>query len=124
MVVQVKFFPLLSGFQPVGSKSLKLPHSGNNDLDNLASTQTPEIRLPLMRRSMFRIAIPSWRAGSKQPVAPVEERKISRDEIQSLFGGELSSRKFRFRKMTDHEKWQVGMSDRMRDALNKKANLA
>lgn len=73
---------------------------------------------------MLRIAVPAWRAGPKRVKNLNEISRVSRDELQSLFGGDLTRRKVCFRKLTAREKWRIDMSDRTRDALSQKANVA
>jgi hypothetical protein len=69
--------------------------------------------------SLLRIAIPSWRAiGIQYRPAPVEETaSLSREEIQSLFQGELSPNARRRQSLTDWEQQEKSLADRMRRAL-------
>jgi len=73
---------------------------------------------------MLRIAVPAWRVSSNPMANTNDVRNLSRDEMQSLFRGDLKRKTLRFRRMTDHEKWQMDMSSRLRDALSRKINLA
>lgn len=67
--------------------------------------------------SFLRIAIPSWRSIGIQyrPEPAPEPASLSREEIQSLFHGELkpASR----RKLTEGEEREQSLADRMRKAL-------
>lgn len=69
--------------------------------------------------SFLRIAIPSWRAiGIQYRPEPVEEStSLSREEIQSLFRGELNPNAGKHRNLTDWEQQEQSLADRMRRAL-------
>ncbi|HQU68646.1 MAG TPA: hypothetical protein PLI43_10665 [Albidovulum sp.] len=69
--------------------------------------------------SFLRIAIPSWRAiGIQYQPEPVEEgTSLSREEIQSLFRGELNPNAGKRQNLTDWEQQEQSLADRMRRAL-------
>lgn len=69
--------------------------------------------------SFLRIAIPSWRAiGIQYQPEPAEETtSLSREEIQALFRGELSPDTDKDRFLTDWERQEKSLADRMRRAL-------
>lgn len=69
--------------------------------------------------SFLRIAIPSWRAIGIQyrPETPDEETTLSREEIQSLFHGELSPNARKRAVLTDWEQQEKSLAGKMRQAL-------
>ena len=69
--------------------------------------------------SFLRIAIPSWRSiGIQYRPEPVEEStSLSREEIQSLFKGELSSKSAPRNPLTDGEVREKSLAEKMRQAL-------
>ncbi len=69
--------------------------------------------------SFLRIAIPSWRSiGIQYRPEPVEESTaLSREEIQSLFKGELSSKSAPRNPLTDGEEREKSLAEKMRQAL-------
>ncbi len=68
--------------------------------------------------SFLRIAIPSWRSIGIQyrPEPVAEPASLSREEIQSLFHGELRPAS-RAPKLTEAEEREQSLADRMRKAL-------
>ncbi len=68
--------------------------------------------------SFLRIAIPSWRSiGIQYRPEPKEEpTSLSREEIQTLFRGELTPKSPR-RQLTDWEEGEQSLAERMREAL-------
>lgn len=69
--------------------------------------------------SSFRIAVPSWRSvGINTNAAPVAEHPaLSREEIQSLFHGELNGRVRRKPGLTPREEQEKSLARRIRSAL-------
>lgn len=67
----------------------------------------------------FRIAVPSWRAvGINTNPEPVAELPaLSREEIQSLFQGELNGRVRRKSGLTPREEQEKSLALRIRSAL-------
>lgn len=67
----------------------------------------------------FRIAVPSWRAvGINTNAAPVlEHPALSREEIQTLFHGELNGRVRRKPGLTPREEQEKSLAMRIRSAL-------
>ncbi len=69
--------------------------------------------------SYLRIEIPSWRfVGIRLERKPVPEEKpsgLSREEIQTLFQGDLNPKAKR--KLTDYEEREQALQSRIRDAL-------
>jgi hypothetical protein len=69
--------------------------------------------------SYLRIAIPSWRfVGIRLERKPAPEQKpsgLSREEIQTLFHGDLNPRTQR--KLTEFEEREQALQTRIRDAL-------
>ncbi|KAB2884781.1 MAG: hypothetical protein F9K34_07675 [Albidovulum sp.] len=67
----------------------------------------------------FRIAVPAWRTGggntNAEPVAEVPT--LSREEIQSLFHGELADRVRRRSALTVREEQERSLARRIRAAL-------
>lgn len=73
--------------------------------------------------SLLRIAIPSWRSIGIQ-YRPADEddtvslsRSLSREEIQSLFRGELSPKARNRQTLTDRELQEKSLADKLRRAL-------
>lgn len=69
--------------------------------------------------SFLRIAVPSWRAvGISMQVEPEPEAPtLSREEIQSLFYGELNGSMPGKRKLTRAEEREKNLAERIRQAL-------
>lgn len=69
--------------------------------------------------SFLRIAIPSWRAIGIQyrPADEDETASLSREEIQSLFQGELSPKGRKRHMLTDWEQREKSLADKLRRAL-------
>lgn len=69
--------------------------------------------------SSFRIAVPSWRSvGINTAPEPVAEASgLSREEIQSLFHGELNGRVRRKPGLTPREEQEQSLAMRIRLAL-------
>lgn len=67
-------------------------------------------------RSFLRIAIPSWRFVGIHLERDAEPETVSREEIQTLFQGELASRA-RKRKLTEQEERDQSVANRLRQAL-------
>jgi hypothetical protein len=69
--------------------------------------------------SFLRIAIPSWRSiGIQYRAEPVEQStSLSREEIQSLFHGELSQKSAKRSPLTDGEEREKSLAEKMRQAL-------
>lgn len=67
----------------------------------------------------FRIAVPSWRAvGINTNAEPAAEHPaLSREEIQSLFHGELNGRVRRKSGLTPREEQEKSLARRIRSAL-------
>lgn len=84
------------------------------DLALSQSSYVPMFSAP----SFLRIAIPSWRAiGIQYRPEPEEETAtLSREEIQSLFDGELRPKAQR-RRLTEWEEREKSLAQRMREAL-------
>lgn len=66
--------------------------------------------------SLLRIAIPSWRFVGIHIEPEPEPEPVSREEIQALFSGELTSRARR-RGLTDDEERQKSIALKIRRAL-------
>ncbi|MDI3335121.1 hypothetical protein QKW60_01770 [Defluviimonas aestuarii] len=66
--------------------------------------------------SLLRIAIPSWRFVGIHIEPEPEFETVSREEIQALFSGELTSRSRR-RGLTEDEEYQKSLSRKLRRAL-------
>ncbi|WP_347310061.1 hypothetical protein [Defluviimonas sp. SAOS-178_SWC] len=69
--------------------------------------------------SYLRIAVPSWRSvGNQQlPEPVVEQPTVSREELQSLFQGELNVRSKKKSKLTAREEQEKTLAKRIRRAL-------
>ena len=69
--------------------------------------------------SFLRIAIPSWRAIGIQvrPSLGEEPESLSREEIQRLFHGDLDPWARKRPPLTDREKQEKSLADKMRAAL-------
>ncbi len=67
-------------------------------------------------RSLLRIAIPSWRFVGIHVEPEPEPETVSREELQTLFHGELSP-KAQKRLLTDQETAEKSLADRIRQAL-------
>lgn len=67
----------------------------------------------------FRIAVPAWRSvGINTDPVPVDETPaLSREEIQSLFHGELADRMRRKSGLTPREEQERSIARRIRSAL-------
>ena len=65
----------------------------------------------------FRIAIPSWRRVGEVRPQIVEEPTLSREEIQSLFHGELNGKVRRKPVLTEREEEEKRLSRKLRAAL-------
>ncbi|MGB3317275.1 MAG: hypothetical protein WBB85_23050 [Albidovulum sp.] len=67
-------------------------------------------------RSFLRIAIPSWRFVGIHIEPDAEPVTLSKEELQTLFRGELSSRSKK-RVLTENEEQEQSVADRIRRAL-------
>lgn len=69
--------------------------------------------------SFLRIAIPSWRTIGIQyrPATEEEAASLSREEIQSLFHGELNPKGRKRHILTDWEQQEKSLADKLRRAL-------
>ncbi|SPH18296.1 hypothetical protein DEA8626_01831 [Defluviimonas aquaemixtae] len=69
--------------------------------------------------SFLRIAVPSWRSVgiNTQVEAEPESPTLSREEIQALFHGELNGRTPGKRRLTNTEKEERDLAERIRQAL-------
>lgn len=69
--------------------------------------------------SFLRIAIPTWRSLGIQYRADteVEPASLSREEIQSLFHGELSQKSTKRCVLTDAEAREKSLAEKLRQAL-------
>lgn len=69
--------------------------------------------------SFLRIAVPTWRSfGIHYRAEPVAEpSSLSREEIQSLFHGELSQRSAKRCVLTDAEVREKSLAEKLRQAL-------
>ncbi len=69
--------------------------------------------------SLLRIAIPSWRSIGIQyrPADEDDTASLSREEIQSLFQGELSPKARKRQTLTDRELQEKSLADKLRRAL-------
>lgn len=73
----------------------------------------------LNAQSYLRIAVPSWRSiGIHPQPEPVEEQPVvSREELQSLFHGELNGKAKRKSGLTAREEQEKSLARRIRRAL-------
>ncbi|MDH5530473.1 MAG: hypothetical protein OEY05_10570 [Paracoccaceae bacterium] len=70
------------------------------------------------QRGFLRIAIPSWRSvGLPQHSEPEPEKLLSREEIQSLFKGDLDPRNKKRSALTSREEQERSLALRLRKAL-------
>lgn len=69
--------------------------------------------------SYLRIAVPTWRSIGihHQPEPVVEQPTVSREEIQSLFHGELNGKAKKKSKLTAREEQEKSLARRIRRAL-------
>ena len=66
----------------------------------------------------FRIAIPSWRSvGIDVRAENADEPSVSREELQSLFHGELNGKVSKKSTLTALEEREASLSKRIRSAL-------
>lgn len=86
---------------------------------SLASSAPDFAASLLSAPSFLRIAVPSWRSvGINTKVeAETDAQKLSREEIQSLFHGELNGRTPGKRRLTKVEERETHLADRIRHAL-------
>ena len=68
---------------------------------------------------MLRIALPSWRTSNANWTTLSKPKKLSRNEMLSLFEKDLKVTKFGPGRLTDHEKWQMDVAARLRAALSR-----
>lgn len=88
-------------------------------MKSMAGAVPGSLRAVLPLPSSLRIAVPAWRTvGISINPAPVDETPIlSREEIQSLFHGELASRTRRNSGLTAREEQERSLARRIRSAL-------
>ncbi len=69
--------------------------------------------------SYLRIAVPTWRSIGihHQPEPVAEQPTVSREELQSLFHGELNGRAKKKSKLTPREEQEKTLAKRIRRAL-------
>lgn len=78
---------------------------------------TEDTAAPAKRRfSLIRIALPSWRVGSDPWDTSGDSDEVTRDELQSLFGGELTIPKPKFNRISK-TKQQMAMNLHLRRAI-------
>lgn len=84
----------------------------------LLAANAPGYGALLSAPSYFRIAVPSFRAFGVHPAPePEPEVILSREELQSLFQGELGPRVRKRPSLTEREEQQKHLARRIRHAL-------
>lgn len=90
-----------------------------------AASRITDTKPPFSASGFLRIAVPSWRSIGLYPRfnavivrdEEVPSTGLSREELQSLFGGELRARSHKPVALTDAETQEKRLSGRIRDAL-------
>ncbi len=84
------------------------------------AVSVPDYESPVVSaQSRLRIAIPTWRSIGihHQPEPVVEQPILSREELQSLFHGELNGKAKKKSKLTAREEQEKSLAKRIRRAL-------
>ncbi len=83
----------------------------------LTSENQPIIDTEARERPLFRIALPVWRISSRRDATGDEEKGVTRDEIASMFGTDLVSRRLSKLHLTESERAQLDVNAKLRNAL-------
>lgn len=90
---------------------------GFDTVDYVTSENQPVIADQLHKRPFFRIALPVWRMPRKRNSPVQEVAGVTRDEIASIFGTDLVSRRVSRLHLTKSERTAQETNDRLRRAL-------
>ncbi len=83
----------------------------------LTSDNQPIPGLGAQMRPFLRIALPVWRMPTGARVSEEFENSVTRDEIASIFGTDLVTRRIYDLRLTANERTQLETSRRLRSAL-------
>ena len=86
-------------------------------VDYAASENQPTISDQREARPFFRIALPVWRMPRSRQNAAEQGTGVTRDEIASIFGTDLVSRRVSRLHLTKAERSDLETSERLRRAL-------
>ncbi len=87
-------------------------------LDYATNENQPAFPDEPVAKPFLRIAFPVWRMPRTRKQAGEEDRGVTRDEISSIFGTELVSRRVSKLNLTESERNQLDVNEKLRSALN------
>ncbi|MCB2128474.1 MAG: hypothetical protein KDE03_05200 [Rhodobacteraceae bacterium] len=89
-------------------------------MKSVASSLQDYLNSGYVAPSFLRIAVPSWRVVGIHPesaATPEPRRTLSREEVQTLFQGELKPKPRRKSALTEREEQEKRLAGRIRRAL-------
>lgn len=90
---------------------------GFDIVDYVTSENQPVFADGHRKRPIFRIALPVWRIPRNRKDTVVEDTGVTRDEIASIFGTELVSKRVSQLQLTRAERIEMEINERLRQAL-------